>query len=376
MEVNKQTVTSTHTPTNWSKNIPAEAVARIEKALDKFLKVMDVLNLGLALYDLGDHGYDPWQLLNGASALGHTISAFNVVLKLTEKSVQRIAFVAAIIDAATAAHKAAGAADRGDKTAAVGYVLVGAGSALTAIGIGMSIGGIEAGWTGVGLIVAVVGFLIVLLGGDSEIQLFAKHCLWGTSYKEDGGDDKWQAAPFRDWDEAKAGGLDHQITAMFNLLAGFSTDRALTEGGFKSVRVNLGMSEPTSKLYVRFDIKYGKDGKNRHQPTIIYDMDSGTLKQDKDGDRADLTNREAFAIIVSDSGRLQAVEVAGLYDASDPAYADMGFEQSCDCEVRLDLCGDGTRWIPNSGAWVPYHVWAQDDTVKDLGHHTKNSIDY
>src|SRR5262249_29427954 len=75
----KQTVTTDHRPTNWSTNISEEAVAAIKQARDAFSKSMAVLNAGLALYDLGDQGVSAKTLLNAASALGNTVTAFKAL---------------------------------------------------------------------------------------------------------------------------------------------------------------------------------------------------------------------------------------------------------------------------------------------------------
>src|SRR5262249_590400 len=47
-EVGPQTVTTTHTPTNWSKNISDADIPRIKGALQQFTQVLAVLNMGLA----------------------------------------------------------------------------------------------------------------------------------------------------------------------------------------------------------------------------------------------------------------------------------------------------------------------------------------
>ena len=101
-----QTVTSTHTPTNWSKNISEADIARIQKALQEFTQVLAVLNMGLAMFDLGDHGFDTWRVLNAAAALGHTIVAFEVLTNLPAQSLRRIAFVTAIFDVVNSVHNA------------------------------------------------------------------------------------------------------------------------------------------------------------------------------------------------------------------------------------------------------------------------------
>ena len=133
-------------------------------------------------------------------------------------------------------------------------------------GIGMTMVGIETAWTGIGLVVALIGALIALFGGshDSEIQLFAKHCIWGNSYGEDGGDDDWQEGRFENWHESKPGGLDRQIKALFNILQSFSI-----QGMAWKVRIQLGMHDSKSKLQVKFENNYLGES---HSVEVVVDL--------------------------------------------------------------------------------------------------------
>src|SRR5262249_25563934 len=97
-EVRSHTITETHTPTNWSKNISEADIARIQKALEEFGQVMTVLNMGLAFYDLADQGFDRWTILNTAAALGNTITSFEILAKMPQQTLRRVAFITAILD--------------------------------------------------------------------------------------------------------------------------------------------------------------------------------------------------------------------------------------------------------------------------------------
>ena len=331
------------------------------KQVPRFLGValiLAVLNMGLAMFDLGDKGVDTWRLLNAASALGTTIVAFEVLMNLSVQSLRRIAFVTAIFDTVNSIHNALHAYDKGDKVGAAGFAITALGSAMVAAGIGLTIVGIETAWTGIGLIVAIIGALITLFGGshDTEIQLFAKHCVWGTSYGEDGGSDDWQEGRFEDWHESKTGGLDRQIKAMINLLRSF-----YIIGMAWKVRIMLGMHDPKSKLQIKLENSYlGED----HALEVVVAQDSKTRSRTrtrvvdpKDPDRRDTGG--VSAVYAGDY--LEISWYFGGYHKGSISQDDPKFEgdREMDVSVRLDLKGDGKEMVPPSGKWVKYHTVAR-----------------
>jgi hypothetical protein len=197
----------------------------------------------------------------------------------------------------------------------------------------------------------------VLFGGsnDSEIQLFAKHCVWGVSYGEDGGSDNWQEGRFENWHENKDGGLDRQLKAMMNILQSFS----ITGMAWK-VRISLGVHKPQSKLQVKLENDYLGEN-HKLEIVIAQEPKNKTGTKTKVIDPSDPDRR--------DTGGASAVRTSDYVDLSwwfggykkgtirqdDPKFEG---DREMDVYVRLDLDGDGKKMIPPSGKWVKYHTVA------------------
>lgn len=360
--VENQTVTTDRRPTNWSKNIRQESVDRILKAQEAFGHAMAALNMALALYDLADKGVNTKTLLNAGASLGKLVPSLNALLELnlSKRSLQGIGFVTAVYDCWSYTSTGLKARDSGNTTAAGGYLLTGFGSGMIALGTGLAIIGVETSWTGVGTVLVAVGLVIALVGGSAPIESFAQHCVWGQSYGADGGDAGWQEGPFSGWHEKNPDGLDRQLKAMFNLAAGFSVQAS----DFSEALITLGMTQPNSKLYVKFDAEFGTRRVQR-APTLIVNLDTRTLAQDQKlthdpANEPNWANLDEcrLALYQNKDGRV-AVRVKLRYLPRDlSVYEDAGQMVNCDCAVRLDLNGDGKSWIPSSGAWVPCHIKA------------------
>jgi hypothetical protein len=294
-----------------------------------------------------------------AASLGNTVLAFEAFTTLAEASLERIAFVTAIFDAVNSIHNALHAYDKGDKVGALGFSISALGSLMVVAGLGMTmfVTGAASSWTGIGLVVAIIGAIIVLFGGsnDSEIQLFCKHCVWGVSYGEDGGDDNWQEGRFETWHESRQGGLDRQIKAMMNILQSFS----ITGMAWKA-RVSLGIHNPKSKLQVK--LKNGYLGESHELEVIIAQEPknkTGTktkVLDPKDPDRRDTGGLSAnWSDEYVDLSWYFGGYKKGTIRQDDPKFEG---DREMDVYVRLDLNGDGKTMIPPSGNWVKYHTLA------------------
>jgi len=357
-EVGPVTVTTTHTPTNWSKYFTDKDIANIQNAAKEFTQVLTVLNMGLAMFDLGDKGVNTWSILNAAASLGNTVVALEAMTLLAEATLRRIAFVTAIFDTVNSVHNALHAYDKGDKVAALGFSITALGSLVAVAGLGMTlfVTGAATSWTGIGAVIAIIGALVVLFGGsnDSEIQLFAKHCIWGVSYGEDGGDDKWQEGRFENWHESKSGGLDHQIKAMMNILQGFSI-----EGRAWTVRISLGIHNPKSKLQVKLEADYA-DEHHEREVVIAQEPKNKTGTKTRIVDPKDADRNDTGGVSASYGG--DYFDITWYFGSNKYGVRQdepqLESNREMDISVRLDLNGDGKTMIPPSGKWVKYHTVA------------------
>ncbi len=362
----------TKEPTHWSKGIPKDAVDRIQNAIQKYGRVLDAIKLGLALQDLKEQGFNVWNVLNAASALGKVLTGFEAALNLSSKSLRGIAVVTGVIDAVVAFHDASRRLDVGDTTAAGGYLVVGSGSAMIAIGAGLALFGVETAWTGVGLVAVAVGTLLVVFSGHTALQKFAHHCVFGWRHGLDSGSEPWSEGPFKDWSTNDTSGLDRQIKALFGLLAAYTLER---EGSSQnlSLKVTLGMVRPESKLHINVDTAYFTAGnavemkEPRHiQSSLVLDLGSKRFVNTTGSDHS-------FNVTFGySSNGNQVIEVRADFSPKMPHYGHLNVWQQ-DMQVRLDLQGDQSEWIPRSGKWVPFPVSFDMESMKVQ---TRSSIEY
>lgn len=334
----------TYQSEGWRNWITADAFTGL---LTRVSAVVEVINLGLALESLLEAtGSEDkiWAAVGLVGSALDTITAFGVLMKMKEMTLRKVSMVSAVIDAVTAVRDASSMVNRGDYSAAVGYGMVSGGSALIAIGCAVGIAGAQTMWAGVGIVLEVIGAILVAAGwllswltSESDLEVFVKHCVWGENYRSGSGSEPWSDGKFADWNEERPGGLDHQINALLNLTASFTLFARNDDYG--KLGIHLGLMQSRSKLYIRFDSVFNK---RAHQAELMVDFQSRTMKQIR-GDRADL-NLVEFA-----------PDAVSVKISPDPRF-EMQQLQKCDCMVRLDLYGDGSHWIPSSGAWVPFRL--------------------
>jgi hypothetical protein len=334
----------TYQPDGWRNWITAD---KFTGFLTRVTVVVEVLNLGLALEGLLEAtGTEDkiWAAIGLVGSALDTVTAFGVLMKMKEMTLRKVSMVSAVIDAVTAVRDASSMVNRGDYSAAVGYGMVSGGSALIAIGCAVGIAGAHTMWAGVGVVLEVLGAILVAAGwllswltSESDLEVFVKHCVWGENYRSGSGSESWSDGKFADWNEDKPGGLDHQVNALLNLTASFTLFARNDDYG--KLGIHLGLMQPRSKLYIRFDSIFNK---KEHHAELMVDFQSRTMKQIR-GDSADLNlvefAQDAVSVKISPEPRFEMQQL-----------------QKCDCMVRLDLYGDGSHWIPSSGAWVPFRL--------------------
>lgn len=208
--------------------------------------------------------------------------------KLGTKALARVALVGAVMDFACAADQAVAAYQTGDYNQSFGQFVVATGAVITAVGCIIILAGAASApappvavFLGiVGAVVAAVGWVVTILGKDSDLETFVAHTVFGDRFRTGTASPKWQqvngAGTLADWANP-TDGLDRQLNAFYNLLAGFSVE-PFTSG--EGVVVVLNMSSATSKVAVQFVNEYLPD---TQESVYIADLSTQTIKHSGSG---------------------------------------------------------------------------------------------
>ena len=333
----------------------------LSEILGHMMIAVEVVNLGLSIRSLAESESeldDVRALLGTIGSLCDTVLSFQVLLRLSEKSLAYVGIVSAVLDSIDAAWNANEMANRNDYSAMVGYGVAGIGSVVTAAGCWMMVAGGGASATGVGLpagvivglvgaVVTAIGWVIAVFTRDSALELFVQHCLWGEDYG-DGDPDmadtpRWALAPFPQW----RGDLALQIRVLLNILSAFT----LKAAGYTRVYVYTGYVKPTSRFHFEFEARWNLGITQRAH--LVVDCGSGRIQQ-----------RSGDPIRMQRVGFRQSAQGRSWFEIDcEPApgqskYQDAIQHQHCSVRARLDLEGDGSSTIPADRDWMDYRVHA------------------
>jgi hypothetical protein len=321
----------------------------VGQALGYLTLAVEVVNLGVAAVALRDA--DP-----GASAeilvlniAGASLDAVSAVTRLRSPgacSVRWLGAASAVLDGAVALEQGYQALGVDDLSSAAGQAGVAVGATLSALGCLCALDGAAVATTVVGLplalVLELVGLVLMVAGSivsaftaDSELEQFVRHCRFGRNAGSSSPHrPPWATAAFCDWSD-EPGGLDHQVSSLLALLAGFTVEAA----GETSIRILLGMVAPSSKLRVVFDTTYA--GAIQHAADLLIDLGEQTMRQ-LAGDAQALD-----AIRFQDvEGRLVVTIRSAWAQGCAPAGALV--PEYCAARIRL-LLDDGGAAIPTAG---------------------------
>jgi hypothetical protein len=213
----------------------------------EFAKGIALVNLALAVsaaYDAllrtntpqttTDNFFTATKLISG---IVNTASFFPqelaTLLKLTGRGVSYVSLAGAALSIATSFGDTANTFNNGDFDSAFGSALVTAGGVLFFVGaiITVANGGIVIGAAAtlgaVALVVIVVGSAIALLAKDNDMDLMTGHSFLGNRFGKDSNQPSWSQVPLQAWSDPTSG-LDHQLSALFNLVFAFLVNETLS----------------------------------------------------------------------------------------------------------------------------------------------------
>jgi hypothetical protein len=98
------------------------------------------------------------------------------------------------------------------------------------------------------VLIAAAG-IVALLVADSDIEIYCLHCFLGRGHGRDTGKPTWAPQPFNVWADGNAG-LDHQTTALFNLVFAFELSSSPTQP-VDTLTIRLGTYYPGAVLRLR-----------------------------------------------------------------------------------------------------------------------------
>jgi len=323
------------------------------KSGERFFRGIEVANLMLALkgFIAADGSDRPKAAVNLLGSTLDAVSAFSILLRLSEKSIKTVGMASAAIDALLAAMDARDAYNRNDVSNLVGLTLVTTGSVVALIGCVCALTGVGASTTIVGLplgialealaaILVAVGWLLSAFSADSEIELLVSHCKFGRNFGKGTEKPKWADGAFFEWAQGNAG-LDKQIHTLFNVLGAFSLESA----DYTAVRIFPGLLTADSQFEVSFEAHYNLG--IVHKPRLLVQVGSRTMTQ-AGGDPADLTKVR----FIEDSGGRLSIHVSAEFPPNKAPEKAIQ-HQLCSCDVRLLLGGQAPMKVPLSGSVVP-----------------------
>lgn len=317
------------------------------KALERLAQGIEVLNVMLSFAALASAEPDEtgFALLNLLGSVLDGVAAFNVVLKLAERSIKVVGAISAAIDTILAVRDGANAYGRDDTSSAVGFGIAATGSVLILTGCVCAASGLAAGATVVGLplaafleivgaVLVAAGWVIAVFSADTEIELFTNHCIFGkSSFSTSNDQPKWASAPFRDW--SKADGLGHQIKSLLTILAAFTVQAT----DFTAIDIRLGLVMSDSKVLLKFRCLFNLG--IVHDPELLIDLGQRTMVQLK-GSPQDLTQFSVNEV----NGRPVVSVTAEFAPGKRPERAIQ--HQSCDVDVQLLVDQTGAT-VPGNG---------------------------
>jgi hypothetical protein len=363
VDVKSRTVTLSLDPNAWAKWV--QDGHAIEDLRGSMWVAVEIFNFAWTLDEVLKADREDLTWVDVAGTVGSLADAVDsaaaLLGEIAEKSLAKIGLLSAVIDAVCGFADAGEAAQRNDYSAMAGYGLVGTGSAILAVGsilvmVGaaksVTILGAPAGFVCMvfGSILLAAGWVIAVFTADSDIQLFVSHCYWGEDYGKGSERTKWGMVAFSDWE----GNPAVQITALYNILAGFSV--RVTGHNFTEVLVSAGTLHRDSKVYVNYEVLYPLGVV--HQPKLMVDFQTKKMKQLDDGHAADLSKVTVGERSVTIDCRFppNAVPKASGKKGGRPETI-IQQVQYARCEVYVDLYGDGKHRIPGSGAWIKHLIY-------------------
>lgn len=352
-----------------------EAVARWmgtgdpTNAMKRFFAAIELINLAVAATAIfkdfapNDRLKNSSLVVNLLGGLTDAFVAFGVIRKLANKPIKIVGAIAAVLDVVGAGLEGINAYNSADTSNLVGQGIVGVGSALIGIGCFAAITGAGAAFSVIGLglapVLEIVGGILVVAGTaisaftkDSDIELFAAHCRWGTDHHSGQTtvfgvfvltSPDWATANFSEWNKGETG-LDHQIASLISLMLSFVAEAR----GTSTVRIYPGIVHRTSKVFIKFNIEYfGGNVATLFRPQLWLDFESETMSLATGSDPADISK-----VTFGDLHGRAFVEV----NAQPVVHPGIKQVTRVDCEMILDVDGDGKILAPNSKKLVPYHV--------------------
>lgn len=346
---------------------------RFSKALDVAFALVELVNFALSVraFSKADNelAKKAQAMIGAIGSMLDFVSAFGEVLKLSGKPIKVVGGISAVIDTYQAHVDAVAMAKRSDYSAMVGFMLVEIGSGLIALGCAISLDAASlaavgasaiTGWGFVAAILVAIGWILAIFTRDSDIELFVRHCVFGVN--EGTGEDSptWVGSKFKDW----KGNIDLQLTALFNILAAFTLSM---EGIFSpdaGVKILTGATEANSKFTVNFNIKFESDVPSfippqSFRPRLVVDCSKKALSQ-IGGDPIDPARSGVFFSELQD-GR-QFIQVKAIPHPSIAPHPSQKIA-SANCQVLLDLQGDGKRPIPGSKNLVSHLMFDLENKI-------------
>jgi|GEM_PF-5347429 len=182
---------------------------------------------------LGDDLFNTAKLLGGmVSTAASFPQQLASLFKSTGRGVASISLLANVMGLATGIKDTTDAYKKGDFDSAFGTALTVAGGAALSVGLLhalLNAGVITASvrtLNAYAALASAVGGIISVLCTDSDLDLFIQHCFLGKSFGQDSSQQPWSPAPFENWSDDIIG-LDHQLSAIFNLTFAFSVTESL-----------------------------------------------------------------------------------------------------------------------------------------------------
>lgn len=323
-----------------------QALSKVTLGAARLIAVVEFINLCnyvSKMGDLGKGGYDQTQNLFATAAslskcvvqlntlYGHLLKGSKPLLKSgVAWLVDHAMIVGTVVEIFRNTMSAADAFAHGEYGLGIGYGLV-------AVGTAVSIG-----WTGIGLVIVVVGVVLLWVFYKDELMLWATRCVWGT-------------AP--DPQDPSVQELQEQIDKLLRLVGLFQasaqvakkswispTDSPTTPHSFV-LTISLGMWDASSRIIVEF-YPYLDNYKWSGNHPIVYATEIEKITWPDD---------PKCVVTFSDAGTPQ--KIVRDFDFDMPK-ADHASHPSVRAEFRiqLDFYGDGQLLVPTQ----PVYVHAQD----------------
>jgi len=335
---------------------------------DRFLKGMEILNFALSLKEVVNAGLVPDNKDSAVALIGMVGSTTDLGLmfasKLIKESFKKATFVlgaiSACVDIICGAVVLEDAAQQHDYSACIGALSVIAGG-LMALGGAACMAGASTSATGVLLpmgavllfcagVAALGGWVLIAFGEESAISLFVSHCVFGANYNSLGYTEKpWSLGPFRGW----VNRLDLQTAALFNIISSFT----LQGWNIGWLRVFCDNATCSSRFDITFE---SRTPAGVHRPKCSVRVGPKSMVH-TGGDP--LIIDSVYFMWGEENGRHYfQILPRWPYQLEPPGWV---MSNNVKCTVRIDLTGDGSYLIPNSGP-VEYTIvdptWGVNET--------------